>query len=1155
MTEYKIKATIEASVAKFKRQIDSAVKSVQKYKRTADKTKDVELNANDKNLQRAVRVAKKTLDSFSNEKAKAKLDAKIEELQQKVLEASFELNQLDSKEVTPEVKLEKKKLIKDIAETEAKLSELEKKRVNIDVNADNSKFNRVLKVSKASLEALNRSKAKAIIDVDNGVANSKIKRTKEELKSIPNKTRSRLDVDTGLSIPTIYAFKKSLDALPNKKTTKVDVDANGLKKAYAYIIKANDNFQRQMGNLANMFRVFGTVGSNMVGGLLTSSFSILIPVIASVVPVVFALLNAIKVLTGGVLALGGAVAIAGAGFVAFGAMAISAIKMLNDGTLQASSATNEYKKALDGVKSAWTDIIKQNQSAIFTTLANGLNTVKTAMQSLQPFFSGISRGMEEASQSVLKWAQNSGVASRFFNMMNTTGVSVFNKLLSAAGGFGDGLVNVFTQLAPLFQWSADWLDRLGQSFSNWANSAAGENSITRFIEYTKTNLPIIGNIFKNVFVGINNLMNAFSGSSTGIFQSLEQMTAKFREWSEQVGQSQGFKDFVSYIQTNGPLIMQLIGNIARGLVAFATAMAPIASAVLRVAVAITGWIANLFEAHPATAQLVGVIITLVGAFRFLIPIILAVSNFMGGGLIGRIIALVSKFGLLRAGLTILKGAFMLLKGPLKIISVIFQLLFGKIGLIRNAITGLVTVFGILGGPITIVIGVIAALIAIFVLLWNKNEGFRNFIINAWNAIKTFMVNVWNVLKAVASVVWNAILKAITTAVTNVYNFIMIVWNQIVAYLQGLWNGIIAIATTVWNLLVTIITTVFTTIMTIVMTIWTAIWTFLSTIWNTIITIATTVWNLLVTVITTVFTTIMTIAMTIWNAIWTFLQTLWNTIVSVATTVWNAITTAISTALQAAWSFISNIWNTIWSFLSGILTTIWNKVVSIFTQVVSTISDKMSQAWNFIVTKGMQWVSTITSTLINFVNKVVQGFVNVVNKVSQGMTNAVNKVKSFVDDFVTAGADMIRGLMRGIGNMARDLAEKAASVAKGALNAAKRALGIHSPSREFMDVGMYSMLGFVKGIDNHSSKVIRNVSNVADKVVDAFQPTLNAPDISSITGNLSNLGGNINAQVQHTHSIETSPNMKTVKVELDINNDALTSIVNGRNAKRNSEYYL
>ena len=39
MTEYKIKATIEASVAKFKKQIDSAVKSVQKFKRVAIKLK------------------------------------------------------------------------------------------------------------------------------------------------------------------------------------------------------------------------------------------------------------------------------------------------------------------------------------------------------------------------------------------------------------------------------------------------------------------------------------------------------------------------------------------------------------------------------------------------------------------------------------------------------------------------------------------------------------------------------------------------------------------------------------------------------------------------------------------------------------------------------------------------------------------------------------------------------------------------------------------------------------------------------------------------------------------------------------------------------------------------------------------------------------
>ncbi|OZX02709.1 hypothetical protein AFO97_00790 [Staphylococcus aureus] len=58
MTEYKIKATIEASVAKFKKQIDSAVKSVQKFKRVADQTKDVELNADDKKLQKLSKLLK-----------------------------------------------------------------------------------------------------------------------------------------------------------------------------------------------------------------------------------------------------------------------------------------------------------------------------------------------------------------------------------------------------------------------------------------------------------------------------------------------------------------------------------------------------------------------------------------------------------------------------------------------------------------------------------------------------------------------------------------------------------------------------------------------------------------------------------------------------------------------------------------------------------------------------------------------------------------------------------------------------------------------------------------------------------------------------------------------------------------------------------------
>ena len=176
-----------------------------------------------------------------------------------------------------------------------------------------------------------------------------------------------------------------------------------------------------------------------------------------------AVLNAVGVLAGGILGLAGAFSIAGAGAFAFGGMAISALKMLKDGTLQATAETRRYQASLDQVKSTWESIIKQNQAQIFNTLANGLNTVNVALSRMKPFLAGVSKGMEQASKSVLKWAENSQTASKFFNMMNTTGVKTFNTLLSAAGRFGDGLVNVFT-VRTVVLWVAQGLDSLGKSF-------------------------------------------------------------------------------------------------------------------------------------------------------------------------------------------------------------------------------------------------------------------------------------------------------------------------------------------------------------------------------------------------------------------------------------------------------------------------------------------------------------------------------------------------------------------------------------------------------------------------------------------------------------------------------------------------------------------
>ena len=321
--------------------------------------------------------------------------------------------------------------------------------IETDVKANISKFQRNLQRAKAMAQRWREHKVE--IDGDTNPIKRAISFAKAELQRLRDKQVDIKGDNDNLKRAVISA--KVMLASLHDKTVHVNFDTRGMTRAQVLtkaLGKSLDEYGNKMDALATKIRTFGTVFSQQVRGLMIASIQGLIPVIAGLVPALMAVLNAIGVLAGGILGLAGAFSIAGAGAFAFGGMAIGALKMLKDGTLQATAETRRYQASLDQVKSTWESIIKQNQAQIFNTLANGLNTVNVALSRMKPFLAGVSKGMEQASKSVLKWAENSQTASKFFNMMNTTGVKTFNTLLSAAGRFGDGLVNVFTQLGPLF---------------------------------------------------------------------------------------------------------------------------------------------------------------------------------------------------------------------------------------------------------------------------------------------------------------------------------------------------------------------------------------------------------------------------------------------------------------------------------------------------------------------------------------------------------------------------------------------------------------------------------------------------------------------------------------------------------------------------------
>ncbi|HDE6953926.1 TPA: terminase [Staphylococcus aureus] len=797
---------------------------------------------------------------------------------------------------------------------------------------------------------------------------SRFQRALQRAKAMAQKWREHNVKIDGNNSPLKRAITsaRTMLATLHTKTVKVNFDTRGMTKAQILtkaLNKSLTEYGEKMDALASKIRTFGTIFAQQVKGLMIASIQALIPVIAGLVPAIMAVLNSVGVLGGGVLGLAGAFSIAGAGAVAFGSMAISAIKMLKDGTLQVTKETQAYQSALNGVKTTWQDIIKQNQAQIFNTLANGLNTIKTALIALKPFISGVAQSMEQASQKVLKWAQNSQTAQKFFNMMNTTGVKTFDALLSAAGRFGDGLVNVFTQLAPLFLWVANGLDSLGQKFQNWANSVAGQNAIQAFIEYTKTNLPKLGQIFGNVFSGIGNLMIAFGQNSSNIFDWLVKLTSQFRAWSEQVGQSQGFKDFISYVQENGPTIMQLIGNIVKALVAFGTAMAPIASKLLDFITNLAGFIAKLFETHPAVAQIIGVMGILGGVFWALMAPIAAVSS-------------------------VLSNVF-----SMTLLNVVKRIL----DLTR--ITGLVSkAFGLLAGaftsvswPVLAVIAVIGAFIGILVYLWKTNENFRKTITESWNGIKT----------------------AVSGAIQGVVDWLTQLWGKIQSTLQPIMPILQMLGQIFMQVLGILVIGIITNVMNIIQGLWTlitiafqAIGTVISVAVQIIVGLFTALIQLLTGDFSGAWETIKTTVTNVLDTIWQYMQSVWESIIGFLTGVMNRTLSMFGTS-----------WSQIWSTITNFVSSIWNTVTSWFSRVASSVAEKMGQALNFIITKGSEWVSNIWNTVTSFASKVADGFKRVVSNVGDGMSDALGKIKSFFGDFLNAGAELIGKVAEGVANAA------------------------------------------------------------------------------------------------------------------------------------------
>lgn len=116
------------------------------------------------------------------------------------------------------------------------------------------------------------------------------------------------------------------------------------------------------------------------------------------------------------------------------------------------------------------------------------------------------------------------------------------------------------------------------------------------------------------------------------------------------------------------------------------------------------------------------------------------------------------------------------------------------------------------------------------------------------------------------------------------------------------------------------------------------------------------------------------------------------------------------------------------------------------------------------------IETLATGLITNVPKLLA-------KIPQIMTSLKNGFLNLCSGFADVGKNIIDGLWNGIQSGWNWLTDKVSNLAKGLLDAAKSALGIASPSKEFRKIGEFCVAGFNDGIDDlmDGNKLASNIN--------------------------------------------------------------------------------
>lgn len=297
---------------------------------------------------------------------------------------------------------------------------------------------------------------------------------------------------------------------------------------------------------------------------------------------------------------------------------------------------------------------------------------------------------------------------------------------------------------------------------------------------------------------------------------------------------------------------------------------------------------------------------------------------------------------------------------------------------------------------------VGALVAGVVWLWNNCEGFRNFFINMWNGFKNvvdivvnFVKKNWKTMLMAIVNPFGAIFKLIYDNCEGFRNIVNNVVNAVKGFFSNLWknitNGVSKAVNSVKKVFSTIANWINTNVIQPIMNVFNGLMNFL---YNVVLTIIA-----LITIPIDLFLKNVILPIANWINI-NVIQPVSNFINTAITTVQNAFTASIqfiqNNILIPVVNFFTNAFNTIRDFIVGVVEKVketWNTVSSF--------------VWDNVLIPVVNFFTDAFNTIWGVISKVIEKIKGAFDKVKNAIITAFTAVRDTLSNIFNAVANIIK----------------------------------------------------------------------------------------------------------------------------------------------------